>query len=389
MSTNLVRMNFAALAIKEEVTPGTDSIAGSPVAADFVGTNFEVAFSPDIVEIQEITGSLDRTAAIVGGLRPTIRIRMPLRGSGTAGTAPEWGRMLKASTFKETVTASAVGTPTAATAGTTTTVTGAVAFTATAGLYTGMPMLLSGDQTTTTGITAYSAARVFTLGETRPLMTTSTNLQIPINVRYSLTSDETEYKTVTMYFYADGFLWIFTGGMGSPTIELTTAGVGYISFEVRAQFVSKTAVALPAAAQTASNGRIAPPRIVAGKMQLNRTLAQLATLQLSAGVQLVLPEDPEAAEGFGPCVPIGRAVGGSLDPLINTTNSIALFNAFRAGTTLNLMAIFGTTAGNRMLVTVPAAKIVAMDPGARNGLGQHGISFQADGADSAMFITHF
>jgi hypothetical protein len=389
MSTALVRMKFGALAAKTESTIGTDSIAGSPVAGDFIGAGCEISFSPDVIQIDEYNGSLDKTASIVGGLKPTIRIRMPLRGSGAAGTAPEWGKLLEAATFVATVTASAIGSPTAATAGTTTTVTGAVAFTATANLYNGMPMLLSGDQTATTGITNYTAGRVFTLGETRPLMTTSTNLQIPINVRYAPTSDESQYKTVTLYYYADGLLWTFTGASGTASIELTTGGIGFITFEMRAQFATKSATALPAAAATAANSRVVPPRWVAGKGQFNRTLAQVRTLQLNAGVQVVLPDDPESAQGYGPSVPVERDVSGSIDPLMNTANSVALFSNFTAGTTMNLMAIIGSTAGNRMLVVVPAAKVIAMDPGARDGLGQHGISFQADGADTSMYIAHF
>jgi hypothetical protein len=79
----------------------------------------------------------------------------------------------------------------------------------------------------------------------------------------------------------------------------------------------------------------------------------------------------------------------NLDPYMNTTNSVALFNAFRAGTPMSLMAIIGSTPGNRFVAIVPNAKAIAMDPGARDGLGQHGISFQGDGADSAFYLAQF
>ena len=79
---------------------------------------------------------------------------------------------------------------------------------------------------------------------------------------------------------------------------------------------------------------------------------------------------PEARRGFcGECgaslfwEPNARdyvaIAAGTLDPYMNTSNSVSLFSAFRAGTAMSLMAIIGSTAGNRMLLTVPLAKVVA------------------------------
>lgn len=394
MSTALVRMKFAAVAAKIETTVGTDVIAGTPALADWIGSDCEVQFDPQVIDIPEYNGSLDKTAAVMGSLRPRLRLRMPLRGSGTAGTAPEWGKMLRACTFSETTTASAVGAPTAAASGTTTTVTAASPFAATVDLYRGMPLLITGDQTGTTGIMDYTAGRVITVGDTRTAMTTSTTLQVPINVLYSPTSDESVYKTLTLYFYADGLRWTFTGAVGNATIELQNGNPGFITFELRAQYGAKSATAIPtgaAGASTAANARIAtvPPRWVAGSSQLNKTAAQVRTLSINTGVQVVLPDDPESTEGYGPAVPTERDTTGTLDPYMHTTRSLTLMTAFQAGTTMSLQAIIGSTAGNRFLLTVPRAKAVAMDPGNREGLGQDSISFQADGADCGFFICHF
>jgi len=82
-------------------------------------------------------------------------------------------------------------------------------------------------------------------------------------------------------------------------------------------------------------------------------------------------------------------VAGTLDPYIDTTTSQGLFNNFRNGTAMSLMAIIGSTPGNRFLAMVPNAKAIAMDPGARDGLGQHGVNFQGDGADSAFYLAQF
>ncbi|MCC7282775.1 MAG: hypothetical protein IT556_10355, partial [Acetobacteraceae bacterium] len=175
--------------------------------------------------------------------------------------------------------------------------------------------------------------------------------------------------------------------VGTATLELTTGGMGFITFELRAQFASKATAAVPSGAIAVI--RPTPPRFVAGRSQFNRQVARLKTLTINVGVNVVLPDNPESAEGYDAAVPIERDVAGSLDPYMETTNSVSLFSNFRTGTAMPLMAVIGSTAGNRFVAILPNAKAVAMDPSARDGLGQHGISFQADGADSAFFLAQF
>lgn len=388
MATNLVRMRFSAVAVKTEVTNGVDVIAGSPSIGDWVGGDCEVAYNPQVIQDPSQTGSLDQAASIIGGLKPTIKIKVPLRGSGTAGTAPEWGKLMTACTFKETVTAAAIGVPTAAASGTTTTVTCGAPFAATAQLYRGMPLLLSGDQATTTTVCDYTAAKVITIGETLgSAATVATLAQIPINVLYSPTSDDSLDKSVTLYFYADGLLWTFVGAMGTWSLELTTGGIGFVTFELQAQMGAHSAVALPAGASSIT--RLTPPRFVAGKLQFGKIKAQASTLSLQAGVSLTVPDDPEAADGFGTAVPLSRQAAGSINPLLNTTTSVGLFNSFKAGTAMSLCAVIGTTAGNRFCVTGPVAKATALKPGTRDGLGSNDFSFMLEGADASLFLAQF
>lgn len=391
MSTNLVRMRNAGIATKIESTVGTDSIGGSPVSGDFMRGDVTINFGQNTVPDPSITGSLDNMPPIVGGLRPTITIRVPLRGSGAAGTAPEWGRLLRCCTFIETTTATAVGAPTAlpASGHTVTEVTlASTPFSATAQAYRGMPVILSGVVASTTGIWDYSAARVAKLVNTLsaiPAATTST--VIPVNVLYSLTSDETAYRSATIYFYADGLRWRFTGAIGTVSLTLTTGGTGELVFTMRGQFVDTSAIALP----TGWNGTnpVTPPRWVGGLSQLGNVTAAVRSMAFDANVGTVLPDNPEAAEGVDPGVQIERAVGGRLDPYMNTSNYVTHFNNFRNGVSMPLAAIIGTTAGNRFLIMTPQARVLGKDPNAREGLGASSVTFQADGADSGLFICSF
>lgn len=387
MTLALVRERFAEFAVKLEATPGTDVIAGTPANGDFVGGTIDVTYNPQIIQNGELTGSLDSAPAIVGGLQPTITIRCPLRGSGAAGTAPDWGKLLQACTYALTATAAAVGVPTAATAGTVSTITLAAPFVATAQAYRGMPLLLTGDQTTHTGITDYTVGRVATLADTVTAPTVSTLAQIPINNLYGPTSDESVFKTVTVYAYKDGMQWKFTGCQGTWSIELSTGGLGFLTFTLRGQVTSFATAAI--VAWTRSATLPTQPRWVAGKCRLGGALAQPRRLMFDAGVQTVLPDNPEATEGYDPAVPINRDSQGSIDPLMNTASVVALYNAFKAGTAMTLMAQIGSAAGNRFMLIAPQAKFTGFNPGARDGLATHDISFQLDGQDSDLFLASY
>jgi hypothetical protein len=392
MSTNLVRLRNAAVAVKIEVTPGTDAIAGTPANVDWIGADCQVQFDQSAVPNSEMTGSLDRAPAIVGGLRPRLRLTMPLRGSGTAGTAPEWGRLMQCATMQETLTAAAVpAAPLALTAGGASAVTLGATFGTTAQQYRGMPLALgaiTSDQPALSAISDYTTGRVATLIHTvSTSFTTTQTAQIPINQRYSPTSDETVFKTCTIYFFADGMRWRFTGCLGTWSLDLTTGGIGQLSFDLVGTFLDYSATALP----TGWNTVIRPtaPRFVAGACRMNGAIARVRALSVQAGVATVLPENPEATEGYDPAVPVERDVSGSLDPLMDTTVSVSRFNNFRNGTNMILGAILGSTPGNRFAIVLPSIRATAMNPGDRGSLGVDSIGFQADGADSPAFLTAF
>lgn len=398
MSDSLVRWRNGALAAKTETTKGTDVIGGSPAAADFIGTDCQIGLPQDVTSLEEYTGSLDMSAGIPGGLRPTIQLRVPIRGSGTPGTAPEWGKLLTACTMQETVTASSVGAPTAAASGTSSTVTAATPFAATAQLYTGMPLLLTGtvpDSLAQTAITDYTVGRVATLLHTAGASFTSgASLQVPINVRYSPTSDETAYKSLTLYFYADGLLWAFVGCVGTWGLDLTTGGVGFLTFSMQGQFSAHSATALPAAARAST--RLSPPRFVgnsltgpSGISRLDGQLARISRLTMGANVGIILPDNPEAPEGYDGGVPISRAFSGSIDPLMDTSLNVALFNKFRSGANVRFGVMWGTTAGNRFAVVMPVVRQSRHDPSGRGGLGANSIAFQAESPDAGAYICQF
>src|SRR5690606_5618307 len=108
--------------------------------------NFSISFNPNVIRTNEVTGSLDGRGSIIGGMTVGFNFDAYLKGSGAAGTAPEWGKLLKACGWAETLTASAVpAAPEACAAGgTTTTATLGASASSTADAYRGMPIDFSG-----------------------------------------------------------------------------------------------------------------------------------------------------------------------------------------------------------------------------------------------------
>ena len=389
MSTNLIALRKAAVAVKIEATPGIDAIAGTPANVDWIGSDCQIQFDQSAVPNPEMTGSLDRSPAIVGGLRPRLRLMMPLRGSGAEFVAPEWGRLMQCATMVEDVQGGIVSTQ--LTAGSTNSGTLGVLASATAQAYRGMPIsfsAVSGTQPSLTAISNYTSGRVATFIHTfSPAFSAGLQSTIIANQRYSPTSDEAVFKSCTIYFYADGMRWRFTGCIGTWSLDLTTGGIGMLSFDLVGNFVDYTATALP----TGWNTVIRPtaPRFVAGACRLNGAIARVRQLSVQAGVATVLPENPEATEGYDPAVPVERNVAGSLDPLMDTTVSVVRFANFRNGTNMTLGAIIGSTVGNRFAIVLPSIRATAMNPGDRGSLAVDSIGFEADGADSPVFITAF
>lgn len=96
----------ALLAAKIETTYGTDS---SPAGTDVVRVeNLEVnlAEGARLHERPALRGSLGQLKHVYGGALVGMTFDVPVAGSGTAGTAPEFGDLLRACGMGETVVAS-------------------------------------------------------------------------------------------------------------------------------------------------------------------------------------------------------------------------------------------------------------------------------------------
>lgn len=377
---------FSAIAVRVETTAGTDVIGGTPAASDQIFGSVTPRINTQTVDDPSLSGALDAMASMVTGTRPTLELSIPMRGSGTAGTAPVWGALLRACSMSETVDATGV-VATAATAGTATTATFGVAFSNTAQFYRGIAGILTGNPVgpVVSPIIDWTTGRVATFGETfSPVLSTSTQLQIPANVVYRPVSDPTVARTVTIYVYRGGYRWRFVGGMGTARVVMRTGGIPMLMVTLQATLLDQGAVAIPAALTAAPT--LQPPVFLNARSRLLGALVRVSEITADLGNQVILPENPEALEGVDPAVITGRRITYTLDPLIDTTVQATTFTSFRAGTTGPLFATVGTTAGNRMSITSPSVRRVEFEPGDRQGLGANSVRAQATGADNGLIV---
>src|SRR5688572_24132435 len=134
----VLRTKNKVLLAKIESAEGSDA---APAVTDAIlCENPRLSWNANVITTNEVTGSLDSDAPLVGGMTVSLTFDVFLKGSGVAGTAPEFGDLLKACGYAETITAAAVGAPTACASGTTTTATLAAPAGTTAQQYRGMPI---------------------------------------------------------------------------------------------------------------------------------------------------------------------------------------------------------------------------------------------------------
>ncbi|MDR6770382.1 hypothetical protein [Azospirillum sp. BE72] len=382
-----LRTRNAALLAKIETTEGVDA---SPVAGTdaVLVENPQISFNPNIVQTNEATGSLDGRGPITGGMTVQITCDVYLKGSGAPGTAPEWGKLLKASGWAETITSTAVpASAEAATAGTTTSLTLGAGASGTAQTYRGMPLLLTGNPAAgaTSFVSDYTAGKVATLADQfGTALSTGTSYQVPVNVLYKPAS--TSIPSLTLYLYMDGLLYKVVGARGNATMRLTSGNAGRFSFTFTGMFVSKTDASVPTGLVYDATR---PPIWKGGKALVNRIPSAMSSLSVEFGNSLTNPDNPNSAEGYDPSIITARNMTGSCDPLevlVATRDSMA---AFRAGTAQIVHASYGVVAGNRIGLTLPAAQYTNLQPGDRNGLMTLTHQFACTGQDAGGFICIF
>ena len=377
------------------VLAAIEAVEGTPETLSFVDDAILVAdptitLSPQNETTNEVTGSLDDRGPIVGGMQVSVSFDVYLKGSGTAGVAPEWGVLLRALGWAEVSTAAAVPvSPEAATAGTTTSATGGAGFTATADLYRGMPMELTVNPVggALTFISDYTVGKLMTFTDVfGSALDVTTLLQIPANVIYKPAS--TGISSLTLGVYFDGVRYLIAGARGDQSLVLTAAKAGKFSFTFQGIFISKIDDPLLAATYDSTRPPAwrDPDSDSRGACLVDRAEAAVASMTFANGNAVAYPENPNAAQGFDGAIVTGRSMSVSLDPLMTLVATRDVVSDMVAGTQQIVHARYGTIAGNRVAITCPTVLWTGATPGNRQGLLTEEIQGACLGQDAGAFI---
>ncbi len=374
---------------KVEVTSGTDPVPDPATDAVLVE---EPRGNPnmELEQTDEVSGSLDSTQSIVGGGYMERTQRFFAKGSGAAGTAPEFDPYLQAAALAPTTKAAAsVGTAQAGAAGSITLAAGAPATD------------LTGFVVATTGGTGPGQERVITAYNTATKLATvypdftvvpdaTTTYSVSAGVLYVPAS--VGLKTITDYLYkknaggGNAILEKLVGAAANLSFAMQTRQTGKFTATLRGILAAATGVANPSGAVFDST-RPRPLRDADAYLGGARVCFRNVTLDL--GNVIVQGDCPGAEFGYDPARVVSRKIAGRLNPQLVVLSDRAPFADLVAGTTKKLWLNWGETAGNRVSMYLPAIGYTGKEDEDLDGISADGLPFEATGVDAGVYLLFY
>ena len=389
-----VTQRSALIAVGIRLMADENDTALPDPSTDFIGIELDgiTRGSPFTTEqSNEATGSMVAGAAQVIGQAATFAFRSRIRGAGAGVTysstvKPPLHAALSAcgkrAQFQAAVAAGAI------TAGTANSATLANSFPATAGALVGMPAIISGA-TVNNGrlplITGYTAGRVATLSENFDTALATESIAIPANWTYAGTSPAdaaakaTDQPMAVIAFYRDGVLFKYTHCRGIVNLDGRAARPGFAAFNFTGIFAGKTDAAMPslAALKQHASPNLAKGTDASSVAIMNRKPLSLSTWSFNDGANVTSSEDPNTTIGFGAGENGQRTPVLTVDPLATLVANRDVLAQISTGAVVPASFRYGTQAGNRWALTIPAAQITGESDTQRDNLVGEQITAQA------------
>lgn len=331
------------------------------------------------IDNDEYTGGIARNAPTVAGKNMTFSFNVKLRPPGgadlPAANAYLPGRLLQAAKFTEVRTATAIPASPEAVAGSGNTTTKAVLGTtasATAGIYTGFPLVLSdngsGFKNQLTAIADYDDAKGATLPETLGAAPAA-NYQIPKFLGYyrSITADDPPRLSVQIWFGGNRYDLKDCSVTGMrcvvPTSTKTQAAFPEFEFTLSATIDDYAAQAAPS---VPVGGAV--PLYKDGNQWLSNVAVGGSSFTIDMGVESEDPPNPNEADGTDPA------------ELISTTARLSMQRQFYAKDVFDSLekadtqayhpfwAQWGQAGGSIVGIIVPKARFDYASPDLSGGL---------------------
>jgi hypothetical protein len=187
---------------------------------------------------------------------------------------------------------------------------------------------------------------------------------------------KTTGTTATIELYEDGLKRQMVGCRGTFRLRYTAGKGARVAFDIQGCFTGETDVAILAP----TFPTVIPPVWKSGTCTINSVAQKLSTLEIDAGNDVIMREDPAASTGYRAAEIVGRKPTITLDPEAVTVATQGWRTARDAGTEWALSVILGSAANN--IITVASSKFQArqVGRGSRNGLSTHAITGQLNSA---------
>lgn len=392
MGDPVIRLRNVVALAKLETTEGVDAVpAAATDAFPFEIDSMSIG-SPFTTEASnEATGTMIAGAPLVIGQAVSVSLRMRLKGAGvgtvySASIKPPAHALLSCcgmrGVFQAAVAATALASGTAVSA------TLATPFAATAQLYRGQRLVMTGVAAGAHPlITDYTAGRVATLADTfGPALTTTSSGAILPNWTYAKTSPisaaerVTDEPSATLYIHEDGILYKLLGLRGSPRFTGSSGKPGYFELTGTAIWGGQSDVDQPTGAVIANHQApvFAMQAGVSPAFVVNRVQLPIASYTFDLANQVDSYEDPNTTNGFGAAILGGREPLLTCDPLktrLSVRNHLAALET-QAGPYTGAIRQ-GQQSGNRWSLALPQLVPASVEWGTRGNSRSENLGFRA------------
>lgn len=198
------------------------------------------------------------------------------------------------------------------------------------------------------------------------------------SVTYNPLSDLSAHETVTIGYREGGNYRIAEGCRGTFTMTAEGGQPARLTFNLKGRIVSETAASAP----TPSEEATLPPPFVNASVAIGGFSAEIQSITLDVGNNVIAPVNPNNADGFGDVRITARNSRGTINPKREAIGTKDYVGIFRAGTNQAIATgVIGGTAGNRWALSVPVASFVNVGGADRDELLTYDLEFQAVDTD--------
>ncbi len=382
-------------------TEGGPFAAGSLAAANAKALLYNCNLELDVEQFQRKPNrvSIGALPSLPGKRFAKVTFDVEVKGSGVAGSAPSWGRLVKACGFSETINTgtAAVSAVTEAPANTGTgtgdlpVITGT--FTGTkSGIYrfTIISIIANtscvlhseffpADGTAITASVVTVNATPVSIGQGLSVNNTPTNTtgwragdeffmtatsSSQVDVTYKPISDSID--CLDLGYYADGRIFRIHSARGNLKGKFEDGQPGMFSFEFMGVYDS---VADGSLLSGIAYEDLAPPQFMGVTATLfSATPQHFTNFEFDMGNKVVPRPSALAASGIAAFRISEREATAKIDTEANTIATFNPFSKLLDGTTGNLSLLVGSTSGNKVTITSPRVQIAKHTEGDREGI---------------------